>query len=144
MTLKVTQRHKVIYIGWQWRNCFISAAVFLHFVRKAPRNVCYSAEVSRYGKMQTNCILSALMNTRLPWYRSCHGLCPAPFKLRLPYSYLAKWRPQRGCLPVTSSPPDSALTRQVHCLACTYRVRALSGGDDVTARQPDYGRDFAS
>jgi len=29
-------------------------------------------------------------------------------------------------------------------LACTYRVRALSGGDDVTARQPDCGRDFAS
>ena len=27
---------------------------------------------------------------------------------------------------------------------CTYRVRALSGGDDVTARQPDCGRDFAS
>ena len=24
---------------------------------------------------------------------------------------LAKSRPQRGCLPVTSSPPDSALTR---------------------------------
>jgi len=45
---------------------------------------------------------------------------------------------------VTSSPPDSALTRLVHCLACTYRVRALSGGDDVTARQPDCGRDFAS
>jgi len=43
--------------------------------------------------------------------RSCHALCPAPFKPRLPCSYLAKSRPQRGCLPVTSSPPDSALTR---------------------------------
>ena len=27
---------------------------------------------------------------------------------------------------------------------CTYPVSALSGGDDVTARQPDCGRDFAS
>jgi len=43
--------------------------------------------------------------------RSCHALCPAPFKPRLPYSYLAKSRPQSGCLAVTSSPPDSALTR---------------------------------
>jgi len=83
-------------------------------------------------------------DTYLSRYRSCHALCPAPLKPRLPYSYLAKSRPQRGCLPVTSSPPDSALTRLVHCLACTYRVRALSGGDDVTARQPDCGRDFAS
>jgi len=32
----------------------------------------------------------------------------------------------------------------VHCLACTYRVRALSGGDDVTGRQPGCGRDFAT
>ena len=28
-------------------------------------------------------------------------------------------------------------------LACTYRVSALSGGDDVTGRQPRCGRDFA-
>jgi len=34
-----------IYIGWQWRNFFISA-VFRHFVRQALRNVCYS-DVSR-------------------------------------------------------------------------------------------------
>jgi len=27
---------------------------------------------------------------------------------------------------------------------CSYRVNALPGGDDVTARQPDYGCDFAS
>ena len=26
---------------------------------------------------------------------------------------------------------------------CTYRVRELFGGDDVTVRQPGYGRDFA-
>jgi len=45
------------------------------------------------------------------WHRSCHALCPAPLKPRLPYSYLAKSRPQHGCLPVTSSPPDNALTR---------------------------------
>ena len=43
--------------------------------------------------------------------RSCHAHCPAPFRPRLPCSYLAKSRPQPGCLPVTSSPPDSALTR---------------------------------
>ena len=34
-----------IYIGWQWRNFFISA-VFRHFVGQALRNVCYS-DVSR-------------------------------------------------------------------------------------------------
>ena len=39
------------------------------------------------------------------------GSCHAPFRPRLPCSYLAKSRPQRGCLPVTSSPPDSAITR---------------------------------
>jgi len=44
---------------------------------------------------------------------------------------------------VTSSPPDSALTRYVHARQCTYRVSALSGGDDVTGRQPRCGRDFA-
>jgi len=33
------------YIGWQWRNFFISA-VFRHFVGQALRNVCYS-DVSR-------------------------------------------------------------------------------------------------
>jgi len=31
----------------------------------------------------------------------------------------------------------------VHARQCTYRVRALSGGDDVTGRQPGCGRDFA-
>jgi len=38
---------------------------------------------------------------------------PRPFQAAatIGYSYLAKSRPQRGCLPVTSSPPDSALTR---------------------------------
>jgi len=35
---------------------------------------------------------------------------PPPFRPRLPCSYLAKSRPQPGCLPVTSSPSDSALT----------------------------------
>jgi len=30
------------------------------------------------------------------------------------------------------------------CLTCTYRVRPLSGGDDVTGRLPGCGRDFAS
>ena len=52
---------------------------------------------------------SGVRNTA--WHRSCHALCPAPLKPRLPYSYLAKSRPQSGCLAVTSSPPDSALTR---------------------------------
>jgi len=35
----------VIYIGWQWRNFFIST-VFRHFVGQALRNVCCS-DVSR-------------------------------------------------------------------------------------------------
>jgi len=43
--------------------------------------------------------------------RSCHVHWAAPFRPRLPCSYLVKSRPQRGCLPATSSPPDSALTR---------------------------------
>jgi len=30
-----------LYIGWQWRNIFISA-VFRHFVGQALQNVCYS------------------------------------------------------------------------------------------------------
>jgi len=34
-----------LYIGWQWRNFFISA-VLRHFVGQALRNVCYS-DVSR-------------------------------------------------------------------------------------------------
>jgi len=42
---------------------------------------------------------------------SCHAHSPPPFRPRLLCSYLAKSRPQPGCLPVTSSPPDSALTR---------------------------------
>jgi len=35
----------LVYIGWQWRNFFISA-VFRHFVGQALRNVCCS-DVSR-------------------------------------------------------------------------------------------------
>jgi len=35
-----------IYIGWPWRNFFISA-VFCHFVGQALQNVCYS-DVSRH------------------------------------------------------------------------------------------------
>jgi len=39
-----------------------------------------------------------------------------------------------ACLPTC----DVVSARQ-----CSYRVRALSGGDDVTGRQPGCGRDFA-
>jgi len=34
-----------VYIGWEWRNFFISylcQLFFRHFVRQARRNVCYS------------------------------------------------------------------------------------------------------
>jgi len=47
----------------------------------------------------------------LIFIRSCHAQSPPPFRPRLLCSYLAKSRPQPGCLPVTSSPPDSALIR---------------------------------
>jgi len=43
-------------------------------------------------------------------FRSCHAHSSPPFRPLLPCSYLAKSRPQHGCLPVTSSPPDSGLT----------------------------------
>ena len=43
--------------------------------------------------------------------RSCHAHSARLFRPRRPCSYLAKSRAQRGCLAVTSSPPDSALTR---------------------------------
>jgi len=43
--------------------------------------------------------------------RSCHAHSPPLFRPQLPCSYVAKSRPQPGCLPVTSSLPDSALTR---------------------------------
>jgi len=36
-----------VYIGWQWRNFFISA-VFRHFVGQALRNVCCSDVSRRY------------------------------------------------------------------------------------------------
>ena len=64
--------------------------------------------------------------------RSCHAHCPAPFQatatMLSPGEVTATaWL--LAAYTVTSSPPDSALTRLVHCLACTYRVRALSGGE---------------
>jgi len=31
----------VVYIGWQWRNFYLSA-VFRHFMGQALQNVCYS------------------------------------------------------------------------------------------------------
>ena len=49
-----------------------------------------------------------------------------------------------GCLSVTSSPLDSAVVLPVSALSGVHLpVRALSGGDDVTGRQPRCGRDFA-
>ena len=49
---------------------------------------------------------------RLPsTVRSCHAHSLPPFRPRLPCSHVAKSRPQPGCLAVTSSPPDSGLTR---------------------------------
>jgi len=38
---------RLVYIGWQWRNFFISA-VFRHFVGKVLRNVCCSDVVRRH------------------------------------------------------------------------------------------------
>jgi len=47
-------------------------------------------------------------------------------------------------LEVATSTPRPLSGRGYHALQCSYPVSALSGGDDVTARQPGCGRDFAS
>ena len=71
--------------------------------------------------------LTLLILTLLTLIRSCHAHFPPPFRPRLACSYLAKSQPQPGCLPLTSSQPDSALSGkctvwraligQEHCLA---------------------------
>ena len=43
---KVVTRYAHLYIGWQWRNIFISAVSARHFVVQALRNVCCS-DISR-------------------------------------------------------------------------------------------------
>jgi len=52
-----------------------------------------------------------LVRNNLHYLEVATPTAPPRFRPRLPCSYLAKSPPQRGCLPVTSSPPDSALTR---------------------------------
>jgi len=59
---------------------------------------------------RTSLLKAALLEQHEYSIGSCHDRSPPPFRLRLPCSYLAKSRPQPACLPVTSSPPDSALT----------------------------------
>ena len=73
---------------------------------------CISAFSSLYSQpshigclFHTWCGLSANLGcryetccTRLAEIRNCHAHCPAPFRPRLPCSYLAKSRPQRCCL----------------------------------------------
>jgi len=78
--------------------------------------------------------------------RSCHAHCHAPFQaaatMLLPGEVTATaWLPNCDVVSARQcSYPVSALSG-VHL---PYRLRALSGGDDVTARQPDCGCDFAS
>ena len=55
-----------LYIGWQWRNFFISAD-FRHFVGQALRNVCYS-DVSRRHFLNNTAIAHIFLNQLIQFY----------------------------------------------------------------------------
>ena len=62
---------------------------------------------------------------------SCHAHCHTPFRPRLPCSYLAKSRPQSGCLAVTSVPPNTSTAGSGTRRNCGYwnsGLKASTGG----------------
>ena len=100
--------------------------VFSHQLRTRRSVCCTCNKLITHRRVFPNVILRTLFRfkqsdicTLLAKFRRCHAHSPPPFRPWLPCCYLAKSRPQPGGLPVTSSPPDSALT-------CTYPVSALS------------------
>jgi len=69
---------------------------------------------------------------------------PAPFRPRLPCSYLAKSRPQHCWLPTCDVMSARQWSYPVSALSGVHLPGKNTGADDVTSRQPGCGRDLAS
>ena len=100
-------------------NAFIFIIIIIRTSLVSGRCCCSDRQRTRLIGRRVEC--ERMKDCRLPRshsftfvhssVRSCHAHSARLFRPRRPCSYLAKSRAQRGCLAVTSSPPDSALTR---------------------------------